>query len=361
MSSVVLQGVQGYYPVSPDARNFPQAANGGVKSSQFNNRHVGRSQYPNTHHTNPNHHTLSNNQTWKIGSSQNNSQSGSSRQFLNSNGGNGNLNAQSQNHASKYQTPNYSPRRQGQSARPHVRLPAISTSTENEAQQSTHLDRSCIQTSFSDPKSRSTQNKDSQSKPSNSLPHHKPSTSDSSKTSVVSLAEPSVVSASPASTQYSSPESSTQSSLRQIPRQFPTPTDIDQEWLLLRTASLNTPSQVQKDKYWHVHPLVRKYASETIPEVKMGEPKWANAVMSRRWQREETLEQEKKEILSKREGGELTSRPVTCMTVQQDRASRLAEQTLAMLKELDNLDMERNQQNSNKSISEEERQGSSTL
>jgi len=160
---------------------------------------------------------------------------------------------------------------------------------------------------------------------------------------------------SPSSTRISSPpESSQLGSSRQLPQQLPSSNDLDNEWLLLRTETLNTPRQVQQDKYGHVHPLIRKYAGQTMPDVKMGEPRWANAVMSRRWQREETLEQEKKEILTKREqGGELPSRPATCMTEEQAEASRLAEQTLMMLREFDNMDMERKKENID-NISEEE-------
>jgi hypothetical protein len=77
---------------------------------------------------------------------------------------------------------------------------------------------------------------------------------------------------------------------------------------------------------------VRKYAGITNPEVKMGEPRMANAVMSRRWQREETLERDKREFQRRREEGVAEEIRATCFTEQQDRASRLAMQTLEILR-----------------------------
>ena len=220
-----------------------------------------------------------------------------------------------------------------------------STPPLNGSQQPPHSNRDLIPSS-TDLKNRT--NKEYQSKTNtNSSRRHRLSTSNSSKTSTGSVPWEPVLSPSPTSTQISSPpESSPHGSSRQGPQQYLSSNNLDEEWLLLRTETLNTPRQVQRDKYGHVHPLVRKYAGETVPEVKMGEPRWANAVMSRRWQREETLEQAKKEILTKREeGSELPSRPVTCMTEKQAKASLLAEQTLAMLRRFDNMNMERKEEN----------------
>jgi hypothetical protein len=77
---------------------------------------------------------------------------------------------------------------------------------------------------------------------------------------------------------------------------------------------------------------VRKYAGDLIPEIKLGEPTWANAVMSRRWEREETLERDKSEMLRKREAGITHEKPATCMTQKQDQAHRLVKDTFALMK-----------------------------
>lgn len=58
----------------------------------------------------------------------------------------------------------------------------------------------------------------------------------------------------------------------------------------------------------------------------------ANAVMSRRWQREETLERDKREFQRRREEGVVEETRSTCFTEQQDRANRLAMQTLEILR-----------------------------
>jgi hypothetical protein len=363
ISSVAPQEQRTYYQGSPDVHNFPRTSNEGAKSPKFNT--PVRSQYPNSRHTNPNLPPQSSSQTWNVNPSQNSSQPRHDRYFLNSNNGNGNLNVQSQNQSPKYQPLIHAQRRQSQPLRPQVRLPNIHDSNiGSQADLGSHVNQgyqanqgsqinhaSQVNHDFTgsptDLKTRSppSQNKDFQSKPhSNSFRRHRNSTSNSSKTSTGSVSWEPVVSSSPASTQLSSSESSTRESSRQSSKPRYVPDDIDKEWLLLRAETLSTPREVQEDKYGHVHPLIRKYASQTIPELKMGEPRWANAVMSRRWQREETLEQEKKEMLAKREPGIelLPSRPPTCMTKKQDEASRVAEQTLAMLKEMD---MEKNQEN----------------
>ena len=64
----------------------------------------------------------------------------------------------------------------------------------------------------------------------------------------------------------------------------------------------------------------------------MGEPRMANAIMSRRWQREETLERDKREFQRRREEGIPEEVHLTCFTERQERASRLAMQTLAILR-----------------------------
>ena len=63
----------------------------------------------------------------------------------------------------------------------------------------------------------------------------------------------------------------------------------------------------------------------------MGEPRWANAVMSRRWQKEETLEQDKKAYNEKGR----TSPVHTCMTEKEAEAYALAQETLALIRKFD--------------------------
>jgi hypothetical protein len=343
ISSVGSQGLRGYYQGSSNVRNSPHPASGEVKSSN-----PVRPQYSDSHHPNPNHSPLPNNQTWNRGPAQHSSQQGLTRFYPNSNGGNnGNLSVQSQYQPSKYQTLNPPRRTQSQPVRPQVRLPIVHTSTPpmNGSQQPSHVNRDFIPSS-TDVKYRTNKEHHFKTNTSSSR-HHRHSPSNSSKTSTGSVPWEPVLPPSPTATQISSPpEGSIQGSSRQPPQQILSSNDLDKEWLLLRTETLNAPHQVQRDKYSHVHPLVRKYAGQTLPEVKMGEPRRANAVMSRRWQREETLEQEKKEILIKRkEGAELPSRLVTCMTEKQAKASLLAEETLAMLRRFENMDMERKKEN----------------
>jgi hypothetical protein len=110
---------------------------------------------------------------------------------------------------------------------------------------------------------------------------------------------------------------------------------------------VETPTvDIERDKYAHVHPLVRKYASLTRPELKMGEPRWANAVLSRRWQEEETLEDKKRELKERKEKGIPPSPPPqTCMTKGQHEADQLAQQVRSLLqeysREMENTDMEK--------------------
>ena len=74
----------------------------------------------------------------------------------------------------------------------------------------------------------------------------------------------------------------------------------------------------------------------------MGEPRWATSILSRKWEKEETWEKEKKELLAQKEqlGDDAPTpfRPVTCMTKEQDRANRIAELTLAMLHDTEDRD-----------------------
>jgi hypothetical protein len=72
--------------------------------------------------------------------------------------------------------------------------------------------------------------------------------------------------------------------------------------------------------------------------MKPGEPQWANAVQSRRWELEETLERDRVEMLATREAGTGDPYPATCMTESQDRAYRLALESLALMREYDGED-----------------------
>jgi len=107
--------------------------------------------------------------------------------------------------------------------------------------------------------------------------------------------------------------------------------DDEQEWLLLRDEAMQTTSgkRACTDGYADIHPLIRKYAATMFPEVNPGEPRWANPVLSRRWEREEMLEQDK---LARQ--GEDGLRPATCRTERQEVAHQCALATLCMLREL---------------------------
>jgi hypothetical protein len=104
----------------------------------------------------------------------------------------------------------------------------------------------------------------------------------------------------------------------------------DEEWLLLRNET--QPPRTIKDKFAQIHPLVRKYASYYHPEMKPGEPQWANAVQSRQWELEETLQRDKTELAKSLETGIPDSWPMTCMTESQERAYRLAMETLMLMR-----------------------------
>lgn len=88
------------------------------------------------------------------------------------------------------------------------------------------------------------------------------------------------------------------------------------------------------DPYANIHPLVRKWAAHDFPEVKPGEPRWANAVMSRRWQKEEELERDKKEMLERQARGEVRLWPAGCRSEKEEEAYQMASKTLEMMKDM---------------------------
>ena len=69
----------------------------------------------------------------------------------------------------------------------------------------------------------------------------------------------------------------------------------------------------------------------------MGEPRWATSVLSRKWEKEESWEKEKKDLLAQREqlgdDAPMPFRLITCMTREQDRASRIADLALQILRD----------------------------
>lgn len=321
-----------YYQGASDVHILPQAASGG-KFSNFNN--AVRS--PNV---NPNLSSLPNGQQWSRVVPYQNSLERPSRYPLNSAVGNGNLSAQSQN-----PTPNpvkhpYQHRRQSQSSRPQVRLPSIPDDVfpKNDILQSTQVNRD-FYVSSSDlkipPAPQPSQFNDFQSRQYDFGRHHKNSASNSSRTSTENNFYTNDLRTSNFSSQTSLDTPNTSSSHRRS-RPMYSPEDVDKEWLLLREETIRRPRDSPRDKYGHVHPIVRKYAAHTIPEVKIGEPQWTDLVMNHLWQEEEKLQQDKREMLKRREEDTYPpSRPATCMTEQEDNANHIAQFTLAMLREFD--------------------------
>ena len=318
-SSLGPQKQRTHYQGPSDAGVYVESVAGGSKSGQ-QNPNV-RAHFQNSYHANPNSSPPSNNHSWDRGSPAFNPQQTSNRYNMNSHLANGNLNEQSQQIPPS--TNNHLQRRQSQHPRPQIRLPSTTTSVSNHKNQPPQqVNRD------SDLKSRqpplSTQVK---SQPVSR--RHRHSTSNSSKASTGSTGWSSTVNA-------SSQSSLSSTSAWESKPQLPTPDhssslDTDSEWLLLRKETLDRPPPPARDIYAHIHPVVRKYAAITVPEVKMGEPRMATAVMSRRWQREETLERDKREWERKRAEGVPEEVRSTCFTEQEDRAHRLAMQTLEIL------------------------------
>jgi hypothetical protein len=112
--------------------------------------------------------------------------------------------------------------------------------------------------------------------------------------------------------------------------------------LLLREETLAKPVvKRDEDPYAHIHPLIRKWASHDFPDIKPAEPRYANAVLSRKWQREEELERDKKEMLERQERGEIEYWPAGCRTEKEEKAFQLALKTQAMLLDMINDDEKR--------------------
>ena len=266
---------------------------------------------------------------------------GPGRNVLNLNSSNAPPSIPSQTGLPKQQIDNHQSRRQGLESRPQVRLPNIPQSNQplNGSHQPLQGNQDISPINFNPSlKTRTSESRDV--RPRNPIRRHRSSISNSSKTSIGSAQwEPTLP-----STQSSSPDPSRNDRTPQKSPSAPTPTaqDMDKEWLLLREESAKRPAPIEIDNYGHILPLVRKWASVTIPEVRMGEPRWATSILSRKWEKEENWEKEKKELLTQKEqlGDESLTpfRPATCMTKEQDRANRIAELTLAMLLDMDDKD-----------------------
>lgn len=309
------------HPVTPNRFNAPP-----------------RSQYPISH----NGQAQQGNQTWPRTVPFNHQQTGRGRYPSNPPPGNGysNLSPPPQPFQPT-NVPSFQPGRTVPDTRPHVRLPRSGPPTpqKNDTKTST-CDPFATPSRSTTTKSRSSQQINKEFTP-KSVPgtfrRHRQSNSGSSKTSTGSNPW-SQVTPTKTLTQPSSPDTSSQPISRDISNPLPTLEDLhiqdneDEEWLLLRKETLQNPRpEIQRDRYAQIHSVVRKYASHSIPALKLGEPRWANAVMSRRWESEETLERDKKEFM---ERGRIS--PVqTCMTEKESKAYLLTQETLALLKELD--------------------------
>jgi hypothetical protein len=237
-------------------------------------------------------------------------------------------------------------RRQNEAKQPHVRLPsAVGASPPSSDRECSPGNRNITSSQYWQPPpadlntAHPTQNPRKEARP-RPVPHtmrrHRPSTSNSSKASTGS---------NPWST-FTSPKTSTQpsspaSTQPTIPLDVKTASlslndsRVDEEWLLLRSETIRPKSLVNRDKYDHLHPLVRKYASHIHPEMKAPEPTSANAVQCRRWEREETLERDRAEMLASQAVGNEELSLMTCMTEIQDRSYRLAMEALALMTEYD--------------------------
>jgi len=328
------------YQSSHEHNNFPtQEFRPPLKSNRYNL--AGREQYP----ISQNGQSQPNNQTWPRAAAFAPQQTGRGRYPFNPQPGSGysNLSGPPQQQFQPSQPPPSHPsRRPNPSSRPQVRLPSTGVQTPPKAD-TKNPTYGLPQTPSRSPgvKARSNSqqlNKDFNAKPvPNSFRRHRHSTSGSSKASTGSNPW-SQVTPTKTLTQPSSPDSSSQPISSETSNPLPLLEDLqiqedeDDEWLLLRTEAFQKPRpEIQRDKYSHLHPVVRKWASQTIPELKMGEPRWANAVMSRRWQKEETLEQDKKAYHEKGR----TSPVHTCMTEKEAEAYALAQETLALIRKFD--------------------------
>ena len=236
---------------------------------------------------------------------------------------------------------NNSDRRQNQSRRPQVRLPdTVHTSTPtnhlSRHSGSTRSDTNSMPSQYTEIPSRvNLQGKSNSSRADRiHTRRHRHSNSNSSKTSAGSVSW-SAIPSNKASTQPSTQPSSPEFPAPWPPSPLACDNDLreNEEWLLIRDEMARAPRTISRDKYEHIHPLVRNYASQMVPGLKMGEPLRANSVMSRRWQLEETLEKDKREFQSRKQGGAASPpRRLSCMTKEQDRMYALAQQTLALLK-----------------------------
>ena len=335
-------------PVSsgPHARYQGQLEGNSLSQQQFQpavnpNRFnaVSQGQYPISHSGQAQH----SGQTWPRTVPFNQQQAGRGRYPSNLHLGNeySNLSASPQ-HFPPANASSFQPGRTVSDTRPQVRLPRSGPQTPQKSDtRGSSYDTSATPSRSPSMKSRSNSQQINKEFTPKSIPgsfrRHRQSNSGSSKASTGSNPW-SQVTPTKTLTQPSSPDTSSQPISRDIFNPLPSLEDLriqdneDEEWLLLRKETLQKPrSDIQKDKYGHIHSVVRKYASQTIPELKLGEPRWADAVWSRRWEIEETLERDKKEFLEKGRKSPVQ----TCMTEKESKAYSLAQETLALLKELD--------------------------
>jgi hypothetical protein len=338
---------RGYYQGQLEFADVSQTdfRSGQSKASRFNNSP--RQQFPNSHQVYQNQPRPSEHPTWQRNQLQMPPQTGHGRSPSNARTGNGYVQNLTTPPQPQFQPPpsqNHQPWRPNQSPnqRPQVRLPATNPSTPPRRNpRSIPRDDTNITPPSRNPEVRTranTHSKEYNTKSiQNSIRRHKHSNSNSSKASTGSNPW-SNFTPTKTSTQHSSPEISTQPTTS--PDLKPLPMDnlgTDDEWLLLRKQTLETPKvEIERDKYGHLHPLVRKYASITHPEMKPTEPRWANAVLSRQWEQEEKLEDKRKELRERKEKGIPPSPPLqTCLTKEQYEADLFAQQTWSLLQEYD--------------------------
>lgn len=326
ISSVVSRGGQAFYQAAPDVRNFPPAA----MSSAGPRQPAYSPPQPRPQISPPGQY-----RKWGPPQQLTSPTQGSNRNPLSLNSVSAHPNISSHNQLANPQMQNHPSRRQGPGPRPQVRLPNLHQGNQpvNGSHPAMYGHRNITPPEAnSNLKSRtsSTASEYKDVQPKDTLRRHRPSISNSSKTSISSSSwEPSTQSS------FTDPSHHDQNPQKSPSTTTPTAEDLDKEWLLLREQAAKAPPPVDTDKYAHIPPLVRKWASVTIPEVRMGEPTWATSVLSRKWEKEESWEKEKKELLAQKEqlGDDAPTpfRRITCMTREQDRANRVAELALAML------------------------------
>ena len=338
MLSLVSLGQKPYQNRSPQTQRYPYSETAvEARSVSFNDA----ARAPYLDQSASYQSAQSNNRPWQTHSSgqpdklpSNRSQQGN---FF-ENGFSNDMNGQNHHHSPFPPIQTHQQRRQSQSFRPQVRLPT--PKTQNNDYPTTNSGNRNTPPKPQEAKMRAPH----PSKPTSSSRRHKNSNSNSSKAS--SGSNPwSNFTPTKNSTQPSSPETSEQLGALDKKTSALSLEDTqaaDKEWLLLREQTFAKP-EVKKDidPYADVHPVIRKWAAHDFPEVKLREPRWANAVLSRRWQREEELEIDKREWLARRQRGEIEPWPQGCRTEEEERAHQIAMESLKMLREMIDRDIER--------------------